>query len=177
VTLWERATTDGLTCLYNRTFAAQRMAEIRSLDVRQRHSTSVLIFDLDRFKLVNDRHGHAAGDLTLRAVAGAIRSVCRRADVTARWGGEEFLMVLPDTDTDTALLVAERVRATVERLIVPFESGEIRATVSVGSATAGIGDYRSMEAVLADADHALYEAKRSGRNRVAEWPPSTVRAA
>ena len=166
--LWERATTDGLTRLYNRTFGIQRLGEIRSLDERQDSATSVLLVDIDRFKSVNDTHGHAAGDLTLRAVATAVRAAGRRSDVTARWGGEEILMVLPDTAREQALLVAERVRRGVEELQVRFEGVTIRPTISVGTGTAAVGDRRAVEELVAEADRGMYAAKNGGRNRVCE---------
>lgn len=168
LTLWERATTDALTRLHNRAFGAQRLEEVRALDVRHDRCTSVLLIDIDRFKSVNDVYGHAAGDITLRAVASAVQGVSRRSDVVARWGGEELLMVLPDTRQDKALLAGERVRAAVAALSVPFSGAVIQVTVSIGSATAGQEDRRRMDAVLAEADSALYVAKNSGRNRVCD---------
>jgi diguanylate cyclase (GGDEF)-like protein len=175
--LWERATTDGLTRLCNRAFGAQRLEEIRSLDLRQGNASSVFLIDLDRFKDVNDRYGHAAGDLTLRSVATAIRTAGRRSDVTARWGGEEFLMVLPDTGEDEALVVAERVRRAVEDLRLPFEGSELRPTVSIGVSTALAGDRRPTGAIVSEADDALYAAKRAGRNRVCDGRMSRKAAA
>ncbi len=170
LTLWDRATTDALTRLHNRAFGSQRLEEVRALDVRNGRCTSVLLIDIDRFKRVNDVHGHAAGDLMLRAVAGAVQEVSRRSDVVARWGGEELLMVLPDTPPEKALLAGERVRSAVEGLSVPVSDAVISVTVSIGSATALGGDRRRMESLLADADLALYAAKNGGRNQVREVP-------
>jgi diguanylate cyclase (GGDEF)-like protein len=164
--LWERATTDGLTRLYNRTFGAQRLEEIRSLDLRQGRATSVLLIDVDRFKAVNDTYGHAGGDLVLRAVASTVQSASRRSDVVARWGGEEILMVLPDTGDEAVLVVAERVRSAIQDRSVAFEGREVRVTASIGAATAGVGDRCSMDALVAMADQGLYAAKNGGRNRV-----------
>lgn len=170
LSLWDRATTDGLTRLHNRTFGAQRLEETRSLDVRQVRPTSVLMIDIDRFKSVNDTFGHAAGDSVLKAVASAIHGVGRRSDVIARWGGEEFLMVLPETSLPQALLAGERVRRAVSGLQVIVGEDVVRTTASIGVATAPAGDSRSAETLVADADRALYLAKNAGRDQVCQWP-------
>jgi diguanylate cyclase (GGDEF)-like protein len=120
--------------------------------MRQGRPTSVLLIDLDKFKLVNDRFGHAVGDLTLKAVAAAVSAVGRKSDVVARWGGEELLMILPETSTGQALLAAERVRPTV----------------SIGSATAASCDKSPVDTLVDIADRGMYAAKHAGRNRVCE---------
>ncbi len=170
LSLWDRATTDALTRLHNRAFGAQRLEEIRSLDMRQNRSTGVLMIDIDRFKLVNDTFGHPAGDAALRAVARALHEVGRRSDAIARWGGEELLMVLPDTTMAQALLAGERVRRAVEALRVATGESVIRTTVSVGATSATPDDRRHADTLVADADRALYLAKNTGRNRVCGWP-------
>jgi diguanylate cyclase (GGDEF)-like protein len=168
LTLWERATTDSLTGLHNRAFGAQRLDEVRALDLRRARPTSVLIIDVDRFKQVNDEFGHAAGDTTLRAVGNAVQRAARRSDVVARWGGEELLIVLPDTSAEMARLAAERVRSEVSMVTVTHGERVICVTVSIGTATAASGDRQAMEWVVAAADRALYAAKAAGRDRVCE---------
>jgi len=168
LTLWERATTDALTGLHNRAFGAQRLEELRAFDIRTSRPTSVLVVDIDRFKVVNDTFGHAAGDAVLQAVARALVGAARRTDVVARWGGEELLVVLPDTPAEKALLAAERIRSEVSALAVSHDGHTVRVTASIGAATAHAGNRMSTEAVVAAADRALYAAKAGGRNRVCE---------
>jgi diguanylate cyclase (GGDEF)-like protein len=124
------------------------------------------MIDVDRFKLVNDRYGHHAGDETLRAVARVLLESARRADIVARYGGEEFALVLPQTSAEEAAVLAERARQRVRALSVPAAGGPVRVTASFGVAggvPAGDG-WRTR--LLRGADDALYEAKAAGRDRV-----------
>lgn len=155
---------DDLTGLLNR----RRMSEVvqaeRERCVRSRRPLVLALLDLDFFKLVNDRYGHAAGDAVLCAFAGRVLDNLRSTDVLARWGGEEFLLLLPETSLDGALVLLERVRREVAELCVETPNGEIRLTVSIGVAAGRVQD--TMEQVLEHADEALYQAKAQGRDRV-----------
>jgi len=155
---------DDLTGLLNR----RRMSEVvqaeRERCVRSRRPLVLALLDLDFFKLVNDRYGHAAGDAVLCAFAGRVLDNLRSTDVLARWGGEEFLLLLPETSLDGALVLLERVRREVAELCVETANGEIRLTVSIGVAAGRVQD--TMEQVLEHADEALYQAKAQGRDRV-----------
>jgi diguanylate cyclase (GGDEF)-like protein len=122
-----------------------------------------MLLDLDHFKRLNDVHGHAAGDAVLRGFATMVTSQLRREDVFARYGGEEFSILLPETTEADALMVAERIRAAVERMDVRFGEEILKTTVSIGITP--MAD-RSFEAALALEDTALYRAKSLGRNRV-----------
>ncbi len=125
--------------------------------------------DLDYFKAVNDRHGHLAGDTLLRRTAQVIAGELRGTDAVGRYGGEEFLLVLPETDLQGATAVAEKVRCQVQDTLVPLEDGPpLRATVSIGLATLGGEGNLTSRDLIAAADRALYEAKSAGRNRVAK---------
>jgi len=126
---------------------------------------SLVIFDLDRFKQVNDRYGHPAGDQVLKAFAEVLRSGIRKYDTVGRYGGEEFSLLMPQTGKDTAIRVTERIRRALEARGVNVDIGRIDVTVCAGIATYG-ADGENWEALLSAADTALYEAKNAGRNRV-----------
>ena len=129
---------------------------------RSGQALSAVIADLDRFKQVNDQHGHATGDLTLAAVAATIKACVRKSDFVARVGGEEFLLLLPDTERPGAVELAEKVRSRIAEQAV---NGVPAITISLGVASLPDDAYDG-EALLRCADHALYEAKRTGRDRV-----------
>lgn len=126
---------------------------------------SVVMADIDRFKAINDEHGHAAGDEVLKHITRLLGQVVRAGDAVTRYGGEEFLLVLPSVGAGRAIMVAERARAAVEKHPTPFGAVNIHATISLGVAERQPGERRGE--LLARADAALYEAKRAGRNRVA----------
>lgn len=158
------ATHDEMTGLINR----RRMTELVEVE-RERCERSgrpllVALLDLDFFKAVNDRHGHAAGDTVLRAFAARGIACVRNTDVLARWGGEEFLLLLPESSVEGALTLLERLRGEIAALRIEIASGEIRVTVSVGLAAGRRG--QTLEQVLEQADEALYQAKEHGRDRV-----------
>ncbi|MGZ5000651.1 MAG: CHASE domain-containing protein [Methylomonas sp.] len=164
--LWELATTDGLTGFLNRRHFIVRLQE--EFDRMQRNEdlqSSVLMLDLDHFKKINDRYGHAAGDAVLNHFAKIIHSQQRKIDVVGRVGGEEFAIILPDTELAEARFFAERLRKTVEDRPLQHEADRIEITVSIGIALLSATS-KSPDKVLREADRALYEAKDTGRNRV-----------
>jgi diguanylate cyclase (GGDEF)-like protein len=155
------AITDGLTGLYNHRYLHERLEE--ELD-RARHQgkLSLLFCDCDRFKAYNDRYGHKAGDAALARIARIIETCSRRCDMAARYGGDEFVLALIDTDAAGALLVAERLRAEIET----SNARDGRPlTVSIGIAAAP-GDAHTRDELLEKGDRAMYAAKAAGRNRV-----------
>ena len=156
---------DPLTGLTNRRYATQRLAEIAGLAARHRHSVTVALIDLDRFKGVNDRYGHAAGDEVLRGVATQLRASFRASDLVSRYGGEEFVVVLADGDVEGAVDHLERFRAAFAKSSVTFAGTPIGVTLSMGVAVYP-EDGRTPDALLAVADRRLYEAKRAGRDRI-----------
>jgi diguanylate cyclase (GGDEF)-like protein len=156
---------DSLTGIYNRgTFLEEFEREV-SRAGRAGGAFSLAIFDLDHFKLLNDRYGHPVGDQILRRFADVLRSGIRKHDTVGRYGGEEFALLMPQTGKDTALRVAERVRSALEARGVSVESRRIDVTVSCGIATYGV-DGHDWDTLLSAADTALYEAKDGGRNRI-----------
>jgi diguanylate cyclase (GGDEF)-like protein len=164
-TLHDMAMTDSLTGVLNR----RRLFEIASAAIHESRRTgeplAVIAIDLDHFKQVNDRFGHAAGDDVLAALARVLREQTRRHDAVGRIGGEEFAIVLPDTSLQTARDVAERIRAGLHALEVNIDGSVVPVTVSLGVAALRPGD-EAPEDVLKRADRALYAAKRQGRDRV-----------
>ncbi|HEU4595421.1 MAG TPA: sensor domain-containing diguanylate cyclase [Pyrinomonadaceae bacterium] len=158
----QQALTDGLTGCFNRRFFEIQLERDLHLATRMRQPVSLIMLDVDRFKLVNDTHGHDAGDVALRIIAGALREEVRGVDTAARYGGEEFAVILPQANLEGALLVAERLRARIEKTEVP---GIGPITASFGVATFP-QHASSRELLVTTADRALYQAKRTGRNRV-----------
>lgn len=155
------ATVDELTALANR----RHMNEVLAAEERRQPAagTCIALLDIDRFKQINDRHGHAAGDVVLRSFAAALRAGLRDGDVVARWGGEEFLLMLPDTGIEQAQALLERLRAGVAALAVPGLDG-LRIAFSGGISVRSGGE--PFADTINRADKALYRAKSSGRDRV-----------
>ena len=162
------AITDELTESYNRRHFME-VAEVEFLRAR-RHGLpmGLILIDADHFKRVNDTHGHLCGDVLLREIALACRGTLRSSDVVARFGGEELIVLLPQTDLAGALAMAERIRQRVARLAIQWREQKVEATVSLGVAALRT-DTPTLDALIHEADIALYDAKRSGRNRVCSW--------
>ncbi len=168
--LVEMATQDFLTGLLNRRETFHRLDEELQRSRRLATPFSVLLLDLDHFKQVNDVHGHSAGDLVLQAVAAALRQGVRPYDLCCRYGGEEFLVILPETALEAAAGIAERLRHDIENLkIAVTKKTDLRITASIGAATL-VGN-ESIDQLIARADEAMYNAKASGRNRVSLADP------
>ena len=163
----EMAVTDQLTGLHNRRFMDSRLAMMFDESALRARSLAILLLDIDYFKVVNDSWGHDAGDEVLREFADRVRACTRGIDLVARLGGEEVVVVLPDTGRDAASYVAERIRERVENEPFAIQNGtrSIRITVSVGVAYRRAGDASAAD-IMKRADDALYRAKAGGRNRV-----------
>jgi diguanylate cyclase (GGDEF)-like protein len=167
---------DALTGLFNRRAAAEFLSRERARALRQRTPLSVLILDIDHFKRINDRWGHAAGDGVLLALADALRHELRVNDIGVRHGGEEFLVILPAASAMQAFEAAERIRTEIGRLAIPLDGAVESITVSVGVAT--FDGLETDDALIARADAAMYQAKQSGRNRsIASAAPGVERQA
>jgi|GEM_PF-3716473 len=158
------ATTDSLTGLYNRRYFYQLATQRLAHALRFSRKVSVLICDIDHFKSVNDTHGHPIGDVVLRAVARMLLAEARDSDLVGRLGGEEFSVLLEDTDAPAAKQMAERMRERVMREVILTESGKLQVTLSLGIATFPM-DGKTIEELVLHADEALYLAKNGGRNR------------
>ncbi|MDX1755811.1 MAG: GGDEF domain-containing protein [Marinobacter sp.] len=155
---------DALTGLANRREGHARLDAEYERYLRNNRAFSALLMDIDLFKTVNDNYGHQAGDQMIMLVANTLKAECRRVDTLARWGGEEFLVLLPETDHAVALKIANRVRESIASQSIEFEGQNIAATISVGVAT--IQGSESIDRLLQRADEALYQAKTQGRNQV-----------
>jgi two-component system, cell cycle response regulator len=163
----EMAITDQLTGLHNRRYMSRHLDTLIAGAHRSGKPLAFLIMDIDHFKAVNDGHGHDIGDEVLREFAGRIGANVRGIDLACRYGGEEFVVVMPDTDMDFAYTVAERLRKSVEQtpFVISRAPGKLSVTISIGIAGSE-GNTDSADALLRRADQALYRAKREGRNRV-----------
>jgi diguanylate cyclase (GGDEF)-like protein len=172
------ATTDPLTGLYNRRHFLDNLDAEWSRFQRYYRSVSVLMLDIDHFKSVNDRYGHAVGDAAIKAVAAACLDGKRKSDIVGRLGGEEFAVLLPETSLSRAKTVADRIRKRVMSAQIAAGKLQFGVTVSIGIAEATVS-MSGIEALMGAADHALYQAKAEGRNRCIAWapPPPASKAA
>ena len=153
---------DFLTGLHNRrAFEELAGATLKASRFQQRQC-QLLMIDVDHFKSVNDRYGHATGDIVLKRVAATLNKLIRETDLSARFGGEEFIVFLPNAKRTTAVETAERIRKSIEQLDIKSEGESIRVTISIGVS----GDSYDLNQLLGEADRALYQSKRDGRNRV-----------
>jgi diguanylate cyclase (GGDEF)-like protein len=164
--IYRLMTVDGLTQAYNRRYFNEALEREFNRSQRYQRILSLIAFDIDHFKEINDTHGHLAGDNVLRNLAQCVKIKLRREDVFARTGGEEFGILLPEIRLEGALTTAEKVRRIVETMLVRHEQIGIRCTVSLGVASCQ-GDETTGEDLYKRADERLYEAKQGGRNRVA----------
>lgn len=168
---------DPLTGLNNRRAFYDLTTPLWSAATRHGHDTSIVLLDIDLFKLVNDTRGHAHGDRVLRAIAETLREAVRQEDVLARWGGEEFIVFLPETSVDAATRLAERLRAAVAAQRIPYEDGAVSTvTASFGVAQKN-AQHPTLDALIASADACLYQSKEQGRNRVTVCPRGGLSAA
>jgi diguanylate cyclase (GGDEF)-like protein len=165
--LQQTARTDYLTQLPNRRAMIQILDKEAARFQRAQHPFSLVLLDIDHFKSINDSFGHDGGDEILISIAEHMRGWMREKDVLARWGGEEFLILLSDTDVDQAMEQAERLRAAIEAQTFSIQQGDTRVTASLG--VAGYTSNQGVDSCIKDADVALYRAKSSGRNRVVTY--------
>jgi len=163
------ASTDPLTSLLNRRAFMEAAVNLSAQQEKKGAQVTLMMFDLDHFKSINDRFGHAVGDDALKTFAGSVSASLRMNDIVGRLGGEEFAAIVA-ADSEIGARIAERVRAGYEKAGVEISGYQIGSTVSIGTATA-VADKHSVEWLIARADAAVYAAKKSGRNRVSAAPP------
>jgi diguanylate cyclase (GGDEF)-like protein len=161
--------TDGLTAVDNRRALEQRLHEMFEHSLRLHEPVACVMCDIDHFKKVNDTYGHAAGDAVLKQFAEILKDAAREIDRVGRYGGEEFLLLLPGTVLDSAVTFAERLRQRVDDHTFSFEGGTLKRTMSCGVAAWPHPRVAGREEMLKAADDALYVAKELGRNRVVRF--------
>jgi two-component system cell cycle response regulator len=172
--LQKMALTDPLTKLGNRATFDMSIKHAAACTQRSGSPYSLLIIDLDHFKLFNDNYGHQVGDVVLRSVADAIRASARNADICCRYGGEEFAVILPDTRANDAEILAKRIHKQITKVSLNQPSGRMPITVSIGISCAAARSSSHPSQLIEEADQALYLAKDNGRNRTETWRPDYI---
>jgi diguanylate cyclase (GGDEF)-like protein len=165
--IYRRAIIDALTDVYNKRYLIEYLDRELARSTRFRRPLGLVLFDIDHFKAINDRLGHLAGDSTLRELAASIKTAVRKEEPFARYGGDEFAIVLPETTRECGLHFAERIRTMVEKKSFQYENMPYRVTISVGLAATQGDEHLTSQDLIQRGDERLYQAKREGRNRVA----------
>jgi diguanylate cyclase (GGDEF)-like protein len=163
---------DSLTGLFNRRAFENKMNEEFERSKRYHNPLSVLILDIDNFKMINDTYGHHGGDAALVKISETLRERTRQSDYPSRYGGEEFVLVLPETDQENAVQVANKVHETIRSRSFGTTARPFLLTVSIGVSSTSARFYSDWRELIADADRALYCAKNSGKDRVEIWQPN-----
>lgn len=164
--LSELSNTDALTGLLNRRSFIERSSAEFERSIRYNRPLSLMMIDIDFFKMVNDRYGHLAGDVVLQKVAIEITQQLRKNDIFCRWGGEEFILLIPESDNSNGQFLSEKIRQSIEQKIFELSSGEtVKITISIGCTSIREND-NAVEVLIERADRALYMSKEAGRNRV-----------
>ena len=166
----KQASTDSLTGLYNRRYFVEITKHLLDSLRREKRDASVLMIDIDNFKSINDTYGHSTGDKVICMVCNILKNDTRESDVSARWGGEEFLVLLPETDIKGAFTLAQKIRKNIEKEVLKIQKiKSVQVTISAGISLVDSATETSLELAIDRADKALYKAKESGRNQVCEY--------
>lgn len=164
------ASTDPMTHLYNRRYFTKISQHIFDLSKRDNKELSIIILDIDKFKNINDTYGHQVGDEVIISLANKLIEHQRKSDIVCRYGGEEFVLLLPNTSRDGATIVANKIREDVESLVVKSISNkDLKFTISLGVSRVDIENENNIERALKNADEALYKSKNSGRNKTTTY--------
>lgn len=157
---------DALTDIHNKRYLLEFLDRELSRSARYCRPLALIMYDIDRFKSINDEHGHLGGDACLREVAGIVKATIRKEELFARYGGEEFVVVLPETPPEGAFAVAERIRGLIEKHPFQYEGKTFNATISAGLACTAGDETLTPNEIIRQADEKLFQAKNTGRNRV-----------
>ena len=160
------AALDPLTCAYNRRFGMDRLTEEFNRSLRMTYPIGLIMFDIDHFKRVNDTYGHLVGDLVLKEITKRVLKVIRKSDIITRYGGEEFMVIMPAASKKQAYDIGERLRSIVEETSINADNQAVSITISAGVSSFPEPNINSVHELIKKADQALYSAKNSGRNRV-----------
>jgi diguanylate cyclase (GGDEF)-like protein len=163
--IYRLTTIDGLTQVFNKRYFIETLEREIGRAQRYRRDLSLIMFDIDNFKHINDTYGHLAGDYVLKQLAAVIKARIRREDILSRYGGEEFAIILPEIDAYNSLQFAEKIRRLIEKAMFRFEDTDIPVTISIGVASIKV-DLEDPNDFIRIADTNLYEAKAQGKNRV-----------
>jgi len=174
--LAEMANKDPLTNLYNRRYFNDVADTLLSMAHRQQQEFSIFMLDIDRFKLINDTYGHNAGDVVLKKLSNLLTTSIRQSDVAIRFGGEEFVVLLPNTNIDGAVLIAKKLKEAIENIEIKIPNIDIiKFTVSIGISQCDCSkNAEVIDDLVHKADEALYEAKRAGRNKIVIYSTQTI---
>lgn len=164
--LYNMASRDPLTKVYNKKHFHDRLSADFSHARRHKDFLSLIMIDIDNFKKINDTHGHIAGDALLYELVQLLLGQLRKEDILARFGGEEFILLLRSTDLESAIVVAEKLRKKIETFFFPMDKGKLKVTISMGIANFTGDNFKSADEMMIRADHQLYQAKMKGKNRV-----------
>lgn len=164
--LFTAATTDGLTGLLNRGCFNELSVQQLKICSSEQQQFSLVMLDIDHFKQINDSFGHPAGDLVIKTIASVLNKNKRCNDLIGRYGGEEFIMLLPNTSSQEAAAFCERIRSNIENLIISYDEHQISVTISIGIISLTTGTEKTMETLIEMSDQCLYQAKNQGRNQV-----------
>lgn len=162
--LTEKSRIDSLTNCYNKAEILSQIERFLLLFLRHKDPFSLIMYDIDYFKKINDTYGHLAGDYVLIKLSNIVKSLLRKSDICGRFGGEEFIIILPKTKVAGALKLANRIREACQKYSFEYNGKKIDVTISLGVTTANIND--SVASLIERCDKALYDAKKNGRNRV-----------
>jgi diguanylate cyclase (GGDEF)-like protein len=164
------ASIDPMTKLYNRRYFSEISEDIFNISKRTNNDISLIMFDIDDFKSVNDTYGHHIGDKVIIGIADILLEYTRKSDIVCRFGGEEYIILMPDTALESSVKLAQKIRELVEKMVINYdEDKELYVTISIGVAMVDIEVEKNIEITINKADNALYEAKRSGKNRVVAY--------
>lgn len=163
---YEMGVMDPVTGTYNKSYFLKRISDEFSFSFRQNLPLSLVMFDIDYFKVINDTYGHLAGDKVLKDICVIVTKMIRNEDVFCRYGGEEFVIIMRNTQCQDAVNLAERIRKKIEDAEIEYESEKIKVTISLGVATSFENNFRDYVALITEVDKLLYKSKGSGRNKV-----------